>query len=763
MRLRSIAAALAASALMTIALVAAWTWWTVSHIDLGRDAEPPIVYAAARVVEPGLSVTTADLAVTLERLGYHEVTDDPRGAGEFRRSFAAWDIFLRARTDPASTRPALRILLELEDDRVRAVVDAEDGTKLDRVELEPEVLGDLGDLTYRLRRPVPLASVPTHVLAAVLAAEDRRYFEHRGVDVWAIGRAIGVNLRRGGIVEGGSTITQQLVKSLKPGPRTWSQKVKSALLALALELRYSKAEILETYLNTVYLGQYGPLTMYGLGAAAITYFQKDVVDLDVAEAAMLAGMIRGPNMYSPVLDPYRARARRNVVLRRMREHGLVDPAAFDEASERSVAGIQAIPPRTPDGLHFFDHVRAQLGQIHAETGGRMGKLRIYTSLDPVLQRAAEAAVARKLEQYERRYARLRRSDPGRRMQGALIALDPATGAIRALVGSRNYWVSQFNRATQARRHPGSTFKPFVYLAALRDGPRGQPPSLTAASVLQDEPLTVDDSGEPLSPRNHQGYFFGPVTVRQALAHSLNVPAVATAQHVGLDAVVRAARDVGFTSPMVARPRLALGGLEVVPLELAAAYATLANGGVPMTPASIRAVVNGAGAVIRPTRERGQAVVTPEQAYLITHLLLGVIDGGTAARSKALGLSVPAAGKTGSTDRNAWFVGYTPRLVTVVWIGFDDRDNVRLSGARGALPIWVDFMSTVAAVVPSGPFPIPTSVVFRDIDETNGKLATPFCPLVIQEAFLPSSVPTELCSEHGATAEAETTLRVATSP
>ena len=741
---RVIAGGLGALLVIVLVLATSWAWWAAAHIDLKRLAEPSIVYAAARVVEPGLSVTTTDLAGTLERLGYREVTDEPVAPGQFRAGASAWDIILRAGADPGAMRPALRVRLDLEGDRVRAVVNAADGTHVGRVELEPEVLGHLGDLTYRLRRPVRLASVPPHVLAAIFAAEDRRFFEHPGVDVWAVGRATWVNLRRGGVVEGGSTITQQLAKSLDPGQRsTWMQKVRSALLAVALERRYSKAEILETYLNTVYLGQYGPLTMYGLGAAAITYFQKDVADLDVAEAATLAGMIRGPNRYSPVHDPYRARARRNVVLRRMRDHDLVSPAAFAEAIERSMAGVEATPPRIPVGLHFFDHVLGQLGHAQAAMGG----LRIYTTIDPVLQRTAEAVLSQKLEQLERRYPHLRRSERARRVQGTIIALDPATGEIRALVGSRNYWVSQFNRATHARRHPGSTFKPFVYLAALRDGPRGEPPSLTAASLVQDQALTVDDNGELWSLRKQRAFFLGDVTVRQALAHSLNAPAVSTAQHVGLEAVVRTARDVGFTSPMVARPALALGGLEVVPLEHAAAYATLANGGMPMTPTSVRAVANESGALTPLPRARGRVAVTAEEAYVITHLLSGVVDGGTAGMSRTLGLRVPAAGKTGSTDRDAWFVGYTPRLVTLVWLGFDNRDKLGLTGARGALPIWVDFMRTAEAVIPSGPFQIPTSIVFRDIDAATGKLATPFCRLVIREAFLPSSVPTEVCREH----------------
>ena len=733
--------------LTIVMILTTWAWRTAARVDLRRIVEPSFVYAAGRALRPGLSVTAVDLVGTLGRLGYQEVTDQPRGAGQFSREADGWEIFLRARDDPQALRPALRVRLELERDRIRTVVNAADGARLEGIELEPELVGDLGELAHRLRQPVRLAAVPAHLVAAVLAAEDRRFFEHVGVDVRAVFRALRANLSRGKVVQGGSTLTQQLVKSLDVSPRrSWTHKLGEALLALALERRYSKAEILETYLNTVYLGQHGPLTIHGVGAAATTYFQKSVEELDLVEAAMLAGMIHGPNKYLPVQNPDGARERRDFVLRRMRQLHFIDEPTFIEATQQAVQ-VQPLALRHLFGAYFFAHAYAQTEQIQAQTGGRLEGLRVYTSLDLALQRAAEASLVRYLDGFERRLPRLRRLDPARRLQGVLIALDPATGDIRALVGGRDYGLSQFNRAIQARRQPGSAFKPFVYLAALRAGPRGEPPALTAASVLEDQPRTLHVGEEDWTPRNALRFYLGRISVRRALQHSLNAATVSAAQTVGLDAVIRTARDVGFTSRMAPVPALALGSFEVTPLELAAAYATLANLGKRVTPTAIRAVVDRPGSTTRPTREPSSTAVRSEEAFLLTDLLLGVMEGGTGAMARLFGVEGRVAGKTGSTKRDAWLVGYTPGLVTLVWLGFDDGDALGLSGARGALPIWADFMRTAATVIPNEPFSVPPSVVFRDVNPANGKLATPFCPIVLREAFLPSAVPTEVCSQH----------------
>jgi penicillin-binding protein 1B len=340
-----------------------------------------------------------------------------------------------------------------------------------------------------------------------------------------------------------------------------------------------------------------------------------------------------------------------------------------------------------------------------------------------------------------------------------VALDPRTGEIYAMVGGRDYGQSQFNRVTQARRQPGSAFKPFVYLTALSQGPRGEPPHFTPASLLEDRPLTIGTGRTAWTPRNYENRYEGTVTVRRALEQSLNAATVWMAEAIGYDAVVRTAREAGLTSPLEPVPALVLGSFEVTPLELGAAYAALATGGERGRPIGLRAVVDREGGVSEPRGERISGP-RPDEAFLVTHLLQGVIDRGTGASARALGVEGPVAAKTGTTNegRDAWFVGYTPRLVALVWVGFDQRDVLRLSGAQAALPIWADFMRTALAVVPPVAFAPPPSIAFHDVDAANGKRATAWCPLVIREAFLASTEPRESCPDHGPAAAVRSFFR-----
>ena len=491
--------------------------------------------------------------------------------------------------------------------------------------------------------------------AAVLAAEDHRFFEHSGLDVVAVGRALVTNTVRGEIAQGASTLTQQLAKNLALGPeRTWRRKILEGALALALERRYEKEKILEAYLNTVYLGQRGRAALVGVGAAAQSYWDKDARRLGLAESALLAGIIRAPNRYSPDQHPERAQQRRDAVLRRMHELGIIDAKTLAQAlaQRTEVRAGTSLPSPAP---YFLDYVRATAG-----TNLARGNPRIYTTLDPSLQRAAEAAVARGLDRLESTRKSLRRSASGQRLQAALVALDPATGEIRALVGGRDYELSAFNRVTHAHRQPGSAFKPFVFLAALRRGAAGQPPTVTPASLVEDMPIEVATAEEPWTPRNFEDRFDGTITVRQALERSSNAAAVRLAQAAGLDGVVKTAREVGFTSRMTPVPALALGSFEVTPLELAGAYATLANGGARTPVRGVRMVEGRPGAPRTETRTgRGPAsTLSPDEAYLVTNLLEGVVDRGTGAGVRALGLTGAVAGKTGTTNdaRDAWFAG-----------------------------------------------------------------------------------------------------------
>jgi penicillin-binding protein 1B len=735
-----------------------WTWRTVAAVDLSRVEDAALIYAAGQVLTPGVSIEAADLPGTFRRLGYREIQSATPAPGQFRREAALWEVHLRPRDDPRSTRPALPIRLLLEGGRIRQLITTA-GEPLEEIELEPEPLTGRGEGANQLRHPVPLATVPKHLVQAVLAAEDRRFFEHPGIDVRAVARAVWVNVRRGGLAQGGSTLTQQLVKNLVLTPkRTWGRKAREAAIAVALERRYSKDEILSAYLNGIYLGQHGGFAVYGVGAAARSFFGKDVERITVGEAATLAGIIRAPNTYSPVQHPERARERRNVVLRQMRDLQMLDDKQLAQASQERLV-VQRGTVINALGPYFADWVRGQVEQVQPADESSSGGLRIYTTLNTVLQRAAEGALARGLDRLEGQYRALRRNDPAARLQGAIVALDARTGEIRAMVGGRDYGQSQFNRVVQARRQPGSAFKPFVYLAALGLGPRGEPPNFTATSLLEDRPLTIGTGRNAWTPRNYENRYEGTVTVRRALEQSLNAATVWMAETVGYDAVVRVARDVGFTGPMEPVPALVLGSFEVTPIELASAFAALASGGEQIRPTGLRAVVDREGGVSEPRAERKPGI-RPDEAFLITNLLRGVIDRGTGASARALGVEGPVAGKTGTTNegRDTWFVGYTPRLVAVVWVGFDQRDVLRLSGAQAALPIWADFMRTALGVVPATVPEPPPSITFREVDAANGKLATTWCPVVIREAFLASTEPREFCPDHGPAATVRSFFR-----
>jgi penicillin-binding protein 1B len=708
-----------------------------SSIELARFARVEgrrsvIVYAAGQTLAPDVHVRLIDLAGTLARLGYVETRNMPAAPGQFRRTAAAWNIFPRDGKG--------RIGLDIRGERVARVT--REDKEVESAVLEGEVLTGVGDVTGEDYRPIRLAEAPKALVNAVLAAEDHRFFEHGALDARSVARAAWSNLRGGRGTQGGSTITQQLVKNRLLTPqRTILRKLQEAWLAVLVESSYSKAQILEAYLNEIYLGQRGPLAIRGVGAASRAYFSKEVHQLSAGEAALLAGMVRAPNTYSPVLNPNRARERRDAVLKRMHELAMIDSAAYEPA-HREPLRVPARPWPGQAAPYFADYVRQELEE--RSTYG----VRIGTTLDVPLQRFAENAVARGLDQLESSFPRLRRRDQRARLQVALVAIDPATGEIRALVGGRDYQASQFNRVTLARRQAGSAFKPFVYLAALQS--REGRPLFTAASMVDDAPLTLVVDGKPWSPRNYQERYQGRVSVRRALEQSLNSATVRISQAVGLPMIVETAHAIGFEANLAPVPALALGAFEVTPLDLASAYVPFASGGVrPGSTHAVRAVYRADGTQALSTQDKPAGnVMSPAEAYLMTSLLQGVIRTGTAASAPALALAGEVAGKTGTTNegRDAWFVGYSSRLLAVVWVGFDDGQAHGLSGAQAAFPIWADFMKQALGAYPAPPFSVPGGISFADIDATNGKLAGSSCPLIIRETFLAGTEP-ERCEEH----------------
>ncbi|MGA7104599.1 MAG: PBP1A family penicillin-binding protein, partial [Candidatus Deferrimicrobiaceae bacterium] len=596
------------------------------------------------------------------------------------------------------------------------------------------------------RRPVPLAAIPMHLRNAVLAAEDSRFYTHFGIDIIGVGRALRENLRRMRIVQGGSTITQQLAKNFFLTPkRSFWRKIREAELAILIELRFSKEEILEAYLNKIYFGQEGPRGIYGVEDAADFYFSKSVGDLTLEEAALVAGIIRSPHRYSPLRMADAARSRRDWVLSRMAALGMITKTEEQRARQTP---LRTNPRRVPVKIaeYYVDYIERAAEETLGP--GRLSRTgyRFYTSLDLAQQAAAERAVTAGL-------AELRgdKTLPGKKedpLQAALVAVDPATGELTAMVGGGSYGETQFNRAADARRQPGSAFKPFVLLAAMEQAVNGKG-KITLASRISGEPISVEAPDEVWTPANFERKEYGEISIRRMVEESVNTATVRLALDVGLPDVIAAARGAGLTSPIRPVPSLALGSFEVTPVELAYAYATIASGGTRFQPFTLRAVTDSEGDLLQSEVPIREEAVDPRAAYLVTYTLEGVLDRGTGHAARLAGIDYPAAGKTGTTDayRDSWFVGYTPDLVCVVWVGRDSGEPTGLTGSSGALRIWTRFMKSVYPAGGRYAFAIPPGITIAEIDPESGFLATSACPETFPEAFPDDLVPTQTCPLH----------------
>ncbi|MBI4265903.1 MAG: PBP1A family penicillin-binding protein [Acidobacteria bacterium] len=605
------------------------------------------------------------------------------------------------------------------------------------------------------RIEVPLSRVSPHVVNAIVAVEDQRFFDHGGIDVIRIAGAAWKNLLDGWGTQGGSTITQQLARqSFLSRDKTVRRKVMEVVVAARLEDEFTKEQILEMYLNKVYFGD----GLYGIEAASLGYFGKHAADVDLAEAALLAGLVKAPSTYAPTVSLERAVAARNAALLAMRAAGIIDRGAYDEAVRREVRLEDALRAQEPFGQYFKEEVRKQLVQRFGWERVYQGGLKVYTTLDLDLQKAAEAEVQRSLEEIERRQARRRRhaAADDQTLQAALVSLDPRTGEVRAMVGGRSFHQSPFNRATQARRQPGSAFKPFVYAAALERG-------FTPASLLTalDTPvMTVEGAWVPEDHSTGDA-----MTIRAAMRSSSNRAAVRMLQEVGLAAAVRYAERLGVgTVPSV--PSLALGSGEVTLMSMAAAYAAFASGGLLPTPLLIRRVESAEGEQLSTASPRAERAVSEATAFLMTTMMADVVDAGTAWQARRVGFRLPAAGKTGTTNdsRDAWFVGYTPRLATGVWVGYDQPRTIIGGGYAGdlAVPLWGRFMAVATRGHGAEPFRAPGTVTTAAICRISGKLATEDCrdvetvdrdgyptrqSMVVTEYFVRGTEPHEYCAGH----------------
>jgi penicillin-binding protein 1B len=676
----------------------------------------------------------------LRRSGYVEVPGPPAAPGEYARAGSRWDVSLRSFDSAGVRLPQRRVRFEFGPGGLSRLLDAS-GRRLESIELEPELLARVFGARQEERVLVPLRDVPEGFVHAVLAAEDARFYSHPGFDPLAILRASFANVRSGRIVQGGSTITQQTVKNLYLGQeRTFRRKLREVAMSVLLDLRYPKDRILETYLNEVYLGQRGPVAICGAEAAALHVFGRPLRDLGPAEWATLAGLIRNPGGYNPFRHPERARERRDQVLDAMVERGWLDSGAAERA-KRSAIRLSERGPEAFRAPYAVDWLRSELARTTDVRRLSRDGIDVRTSLDPTLQEVAEAALKRGLD-------RLGSPRRGARLEGAVLALDPRDGSVLAMVGGRDYRASQFNRAVQARRQPGSCFKPFVFLAGLEALVDGDARGITPATVLEDDPIEIPSGGKIWRPENYDREFSGPIPARRALEESRNVPTARLALAIGLDRVVEVAARCGMESGFSPLPSLALGAQEVTPLELARAYATIASGGVRRPVRIVRNMSPSSGAGGEAVTASSRALA-PGVAYVLIDMLRGVLDRGTAASARALGFEGDGAGKTGTTDdeRDAWFVGFTPEILVLVWIGFDDGARTGFTGASAALPIWVDVMRGARYRISGTRFEAPADVVRATVDPASGGLAATGCPETVEEVFVAGTEPTEPCPLH----------------
>jgi penicillin-binding protein 1B len=723
-------------------------WRLSSQFDDLTFRQPSRLYGLAPALAEGTSYPRERLIEDLESEGYREDDSGRLPPGRYRKDKSGFAVNVRSFPQPDGTAGGGLVEVSWRGSRVSRL--HRDGQKVEAVSLEPPLLASYYGPNNQERRPVELDEVSEDLIHAVIAAEDDAFFQHSGISVSGVLRALWVNLRGGSIRQGGSTLTQQLVKNLYLShERTVGRKVQELVLALLLEARYGKQQILEAYLNEIYLGGSSGVSLMGVGAASRAYFGKDPGQLDLAEAATLAGMIRSPAAHSPSAHPEKAKARRDWVLERMRKLELADAERIDQALARPVT--TAPEPVVRRRASYFADAMA----IEAQKRWGIENLTdsgyvLFSTLDWKSQELAVKAVTWGLDQAEKGY---QKGHTGKGpLQAALVSVDPKTGGILAYVGGRSYKESQFDRAGQALRQPGSAFKPVVYAAAFESG------KITPSTHLEDTPLTLRKAGLVWSPRNDDNSFHGIVTVRRAIERSYNPATARLGQQIGMEKVVKLAHDMGISAKIDPFPSVALGAFETTPVELAGVYATLANQGVRPPVHGLTAVLDRhrkpVSGVALPEPER---VLTPQTDYIVTSLLQGVVIHGTGGGYTPAGrvLDIPGgrvglAGKTGTTNkrRDSWFGGYGGReRATVVWVGYDDNSSTRLSGAVAALPIWIRFMKGVAPSGGYSEFKPPSGITTAAIDPASGLLATEDCPVVITEVFREGTVPGQLCDQH----------------
>jgi len=715
-----------------------------AKLAAGPIAKTSLLFAAPRTVDVGDIADPQEVASDLRRSGYTESQSNRMG-------------YFTLRPDEIDVYPGPDSFFKRDDgvikfagNKVARIISLADNTDRTEYTLEPELISNLFDKNREKRRLVKYEDIPPVLVHAVVSAEDKRFFQHSGFDPIRIIKAAYLDVREHRYAQGASTLSQQLARMFwLDNDKTWRRKVPEVLITMHLEQKLKKEQIFEYYANQVPLGQRGSFGIRGFGEAAQIYFGKDVSKLSLPEAATLAGLIQQPSFTNPFRWPERARHRRNVVLKLMRENNYIDDAEYESAIASPVALAKQGMDST-DAPFFVDLVNDALLEKFPDYNFQSTSYRVYTTLDPNLQRDAAEAVRIGMEEADKRIKGRKKKDPSYPdPQCALIALDPQTGAVLALTGGRNYGTSQLNRIL-AKRQPGSSFKPFVYATALNTALSNDGQIFTPATMINDEPTTFYFDGKPYEPSNFEHKFYGNIGLQDAIAHSLNVATVKVAEQVGYDQIVDLARRAGMNVEIHPTPAVALGAYEVTPLEIAGAYTIFANRGVYSRPFFVSDIANDHGSIIFDNKPEHRDVLDPRVAFLMDQLLEEVVRSGTGAAVWSRGINFPIAGKTG-TSHDGWFAGFTSKLICLVWVGFDDNRELNLEGAHSALPVWAEFMKRAhehREYRNVSEFEAPAGVVGVQIDPASGQLATAACPKVRTEYFIDGTQPVEQCQLHG---------------
>ncbi len=742
------AAAVSAVLLAAAAAWLIWPFWQLSG-QFGSDPtkQPSRLYGRSTVLRVGATGSVEGLLRELEAAGY-AATDDRAALvpGTFLRAGAEVEIFRRRFPSIHGIDGGDRLRVRFAGGSIDAISGDDgrgSGGELTSALLDPPLIASYYGPDLRERRPVSLDELPEDLILAVLAAEDASFLKHPGLSFKGILRAAWANVAAGEVQQGGSTLTQQLVKNLYlTHERRWTRKLQEAVLAVMLELRYDKRAILQAYLNEIFWGRSGSINLMGVGAAAWAHFGKHPSQLTLAESALLAGMIQSPASLSPRTHREAARQRRDAILARLAQLQWVKTVRLEQAAQAPVVARPG--PLVVRRVPYF------AGAAAAEAARRFGleELRdagyvLHATLSASDQKRAEEAVRWGVEALEKGWEKDRKTQAP--LQSALISIDPRDGGVLAYVGGRDFATSQFDRVSQARRQAGSAFKPIVFSAAFEQR------VATPASFLEDAPYTVRLAGREWNPQNSDGSYRGWVSARTALEKSLNVPTARLAMAVGIERVVDMAQRLGVSRRLDPYPAIALGAMEVTPLELATVYSTFAGGGMRPTVHGLVAVFDREGRRLpAPPLPPPERVLEEDVAFLVTQVLQGVLERGTGTGARQQGLQDALAGKTGTTNsrRDSWFAGYSPERTTLVWVGYDDNSKTRLSGSRAALPIWTRFTHKVRPRGGYSAFRKPEGVVAAWIDPETGGLATDRCYEVRLEHFLADFTPRALCPEHG---------------